>query len=773
MKRREVLQVLPLSFAAMKTLASGASRFLNPAAFPNPGVPEAKRTLVTQVRLHHGTPTLFINGQPAFAGISWVSAPEKDRWDFAEQAKRNAAAGIHIYAFDVGKGREWIGSGTDPSHPFDFSTVEARFGRILEADPRALFHLRISLECGHNDWWEQAYPEECEITSEGKRNGQSFASRVWRDQAKEFLRAYADEFERLGVADHIFAFQVGAGHTGEWVKGESSMYAPCADYSEPMRRYFRAWLRLKYQDNVSALEEAWADPKVTLANAEVPSAEAQLEAKRYTFREPRKEQNVIDYYECLAELCADRLIDFCRAIKEATGNMKLAGAFYGYLMELAWNGGFFRERPDSDYSTYQRSGHLGLAKVLRSPYVDFLVSPYSYGFRGIGGDGPSMLPTASVGLHGKLCLIEDDTRTHVDREDTHYGRASTLSESVAILRRNFAQVAGRGQGIWWASWKVDTMREPEFLPLLKAFERLGTFALALDRTAWSEIGLFIDDESFFYESDRNYLDVPLVFQQRLWGMSRLGAPHDVYLLQDLIEGKCPHHKLRIFLNCFRLDEARRAALKEALWSNKGVALWIYAPGLIKDDLSCENMQDLTGFRFGMGEQPWGPLVHITHFGHPITQGLTQDLFWGTNSKLSPLFHVDDPEAEVLGQVVYSQGDCKPGFAVKVFPGWTSIYSAAPNLPASVLRGIARFAGVHIYSEAGDVLYASRQLLGVHTVSGGRRLFRLRGSVDIVYDLFETKPVARNTALFEADLPPASTSLFFTGEAEIIADLKKI
>jgi hypothetical protein len=51
-----------------------------------------------------------------------------------------------------------------------------------------------------------------------------------------------------------------------------------------------------------------------------------------------------------------------------------------------------------------------------------LVSPYSYGYRGLGGDGPSMLPSESVRLHGKLCLVEDDTRTHVDLEDVHHGR---------------------------------------------------------------------------------------------------------------------------------------------------------------------------------------------------------------------------------------------------------------------------------------------------------------------------------------------------------------
>jgi len=253
-------------------------------------------------------------------------------------------------------------------------------------------------------------------------------------------------------------------------------------------------------------------------------------------------------------------------------------------------------------------------------------------------------------------------------------------------------------------------------------------------------------------------------------LPRLGAPFDVYLLQDLLEGNLPPYKLCIFLNVFRLDVKRRAALKRAIRRDKRMSLWIYAPGLIKDGLSLEHMTDLTGFRFGIGEQPWGPLVHITDFGHPITRDLNQDLFWGTNSKLAPLFHVDDPEAQVLGQVVYSQGNCKPGFAVKTFPEWTSVYSAAPNLPASVLRGIARFAGVHIYSDAGDVLYASRQLLGVHTAGGGNRTFKLPRRVEVVFDLFENKAVAKNAAEFEANLSRASTSLFYTGDSKTLTTL---
>jgi hypothetical protein len=193
-------------------------------------------------------------------------------------------------------------------------------------------------------------------------------------------------------------------------------------------------------------------------------------------------------------------------------------------------------------------------------------------------------------------------------------------------------------------------------------------------------------------------------------------------------------------------------------------LWIYAPGFIKDRPGLENMEELTGIRFGLGEQPWGPLVHITDFEHAITRGLGQDVAWGTNNKLAPLFHVDDPEARVLGEVVYSQGNCRPGFAVKEFPVWKSAYSAAPNLPASVLRNIARWAGVHIYSDAGDVLTADRSLVGIHTLSGGKRVIRLPRCAPEVVDVFTGEILARDAAEIDVVLKPRSTALFSIGPA---------
>jgi hypothetical protein len=303
--------------------------------------------------------------------------------------------------------------------------------------------------------------------------------------------------------------------------------------------------------------------------------------------------------------------------------------------------------------------------------------------------------------------------------------------------------------------------------MLRRFREIGEFALRTDRTPSAEIAVLLDDESFFYETVKSDLDFPLIFKQRLTGLPRLGAPYDLYMLDDFIEGRLRPYKLYIFLNAIRLDETRRSALKKELRRGGRVAVWIYAPGYIDEVPSLENMQDLTGFRFGKNDHPWPSHLSITEFSHPATADLSQDLFWGSDGRLGPQFYVDDPDARTLGQAVFAQGTCKPGYTVKEFPDWTSIYIAVPNIPSSVLRGIARYAGVHLYGDKGDVLYATRDLLGVHTVAGGKRTFLLPREVEIVYDLFGKAMIAQDVDSFEVDLKPATTAIFYTGTRAIL------
>ena len=122
MQRRAVLKMIPLSIAGMTELAAMGQGGPSGAA----GL-EAK-PLVAQVKEYHGTPTLFLDGEPVFAGMCWVTTPSTEGWRDAENAPAVAKAGIHIYSFDAGKGFESVEPKAGRSDPFDFSTVEARYG---------------------------------------------------------------------------------------------------------------------------------------------------------------------------------------------------------------------------------------------------------------------------------------------------------------------------------------------------------------------------------------------------------------------------------------------------------------------------------------------------------------------------------------------------------------------------------------------------------------------------------------------------------------------
>jgi hypothetical protein len=56
---------------------------------------------------------------------------------------------------------EWCGPGPGREAHWDFSTLACRFGRILDANPDALFHLRIHLRMPER--WQRLYTAACEV----------------------------------------------------------------------------------------------------------------------------------------------------------------------------------------------------------------------------------------------------------------------------------------------------------------------------------------------------------------------------------------------------------------------------------------------------------------------------------------------------------------------------------------------------------------------------------------------------------------------------------
>ena len=581
---------------------------------------------------HHGAPTLFIDGRPVFGAVHWCPTPppaEEGEW-FAEPFVRQFAdAGVHLLHFDMGSraGGEWDAPDEDGRtlHP---ERVLPKLRRLLDLDPEAYFILRVSIEM-RVEWWQRQYPEELELWGDGTREAESYASAVWRAQATDFFRALIETIRSHPEGERVIGYQPAAGQSGEWAK-ESSMENRATDYSEPMRRYFRAWLARRYENDLNALREAWRDGRAMFNTAEVPAPEEQEDADLYHFRDPARGRKVIDFFECLADLTAEDIVHFCRTIKEATDGEALAGVFYGYIMEMTWSNGFFHQRQDMEHPAYQRSGHLALSKVLASPHVDYLASPYSYGFRGIGGDGPFMSLTESVRLHGKLWFNEEDTRTHKFLPNSAYGMVNTPEESVSILTRNFSIALEHASAAWWADWAAPgrgPYDDPAILEALRTFVRIGTKSLSCpDRSASADLAIIVDEQSFLYERLIRTLDWPLIYRQRHWGLSRIGAPHDLYLIDDLNRLPKPY-RCYLFLNAFCLSDAEREAIRRYVCRDKALVVWMYMNGAIRPDprsgvgLSPGNMTDIIGMQIRWDMTEWSLNMLVTGYDHPITGDL--------------------------------------------------------------------------------------------------------------------------------------------------------
>ena len=100
---------------------------------------------------------------------------------------------------------------------------------------------------------------------------------------------------------------------------------------------------------------------------------------------------------------------------------KIVGAFYGYLWCNFPN------------LSVVHSGHLGFAKVLRSPDVDFIASPYTYDNKQIGGPNNSQTLPESVALHGKLYFNEVDTETHLFKRQWRWGDSLRNPENIDVV----------------------------------------------------------------------------------------------------------------------------------------------------------------------------------------------------------------------------------------------------------------------------------------------------------------------------------------------------
>ena len=400
-----------------------------------------RKTQKYSVRTINGTPQVFEgNNQLPMMGYMY----EKDN---REQVKAFGKIGLHLYWLEA-RQMGWVGNGE-----YDYKLIDTMMADLFADDPEARvipwFYVDLAsiLVGPEDDWWQQKHPDELCHDIDGKvfeRNGHktvSFASDVWRRESSAAMAKLVRHLENSPFADRIVGYQPCAGGSYEWMYhgGQNSVFL---DYSKPTQRRFRIWLKQRYGTD-AALQSAWGEPKASLASAMIPTPEMRLRTENGSLRNPKTEKSVIDFTEFMANLTTDTIDYFCRTIKRETKQTKIAGVFYGYVMEQFYGG----------YAT-QHTAHFDLTGILRKDSVDYLMSPTSYWNRQAGGTGGYMSAIASTRLHNKVWFDQADNGTFLSNPAFTTIRDSTEQQSIGVQRREVAMYMAAGSPVYWYSFGI-------------------------------------------------------------------------------------------------------------------------------------------------------------------------------------------------------------------------------------------------------------------------------------------------------------------------------
>ena len=648
----------------------------------------------------------------------------------------------------------------------------------------------------------------------------SLCSDKWREAACDALKDTYKALIKKSYADKIIGFFFCAGGTSEWyyptpltftekteyrdtggfdhgcgydydsVLGKSN---DCyADTSPTFMREFSRYLKAKYGTEAE-LRRAWQDPTADISCPKVPGIDARYyvdgvdhditNSGPVAYGSPRKappangtnighfldiekHRDVFDFYRALHIGTAKTITELGKAIKEVSEGTMLTGAFYG---------------AEGSTRVFDYSNVGGVYEILKSPYIDMLSSPETYENRQPGAFAGTRQTTDSFALNGKIVFSEDDERTHLDGD---LFRASheyfTVADTVNVLKRTFGRDIAENTYGWWfeQQWNGGgRFMDKDIYSTFAKQQKIADEAYSKpDRRRVSEIAFIYDEESYHViSSECTNVAVELF---RSYEIDRIGAPSDRYFHNDMENPYMPDYKLYIFVNTLYLTDKEREAILRKLRKNNATALFLYGAGVINPDrkniFSAENMSELIGMDMKLdGALYSGKFKYRKAYGDftayldpYAVHGELYRKMWANNSAimtreknsrnvLYPGLWCTDASAE---EIAYNCESENPAISLKKQDGFTSIYCASRYISAEVVKGIARYAGCHIYSDTDDVLYVGRNYITLHASSTGKKAIHLPAPAS-AYEVYEGKYYSKSSTEIVADFKFGETKMF--------------
>lgn len=698
------------------------------------------------VKPRNGVPTLFINDKPHSGMALALYAARKDFFqDFTK-------AGVDLFsiaATPTFSSSCFYLSGPSLKGPgeYDFSQLDERMGMILDANPNA--HVFPRLNVGAPPWWLDQHPDD--VCMQEMPNGKleraiefgnpvpSWASEPYRALVREGLEKLITHVEQSRYAENIIGYHLASGTTEEWMFWGSND-REWTDYSPANKGGFQRWIKQKYKTE-AALREAWRHPRVTFEMVEMQSPANRNSAEFGNVRNVLSETPTLDFMEYQSDLTAETICLFAKYVKELTNRTKTVGVFYGYVLQLC---GEFRQ---------QNGGHLALNTILNSPDVDFMCSPGSYAYRQQGGEGIAhfMSLHGSVKLHGKLWFDENDYQTSLSGVKLgEAGKPATLAGDKIQQDKVLAHTISHGAAQWWFDVCGNRYNDPTLMGRISELNRIAEKAAMLDRSPVDEVAFVVDPKGALkLKVGEQIGSLGQVWQ--VGQLRKMGAPVGDYIIDDL-DRLMKHKVIYISMLLEPTDQQRKAI--EALKSSGRVIIFTHAPGLFRNRVMDDtSMEELTGIRLRLQSKPVHAETTLVA-GHPFTMGAVGEKC-GTDRLLYPGVLPEDDRAVVLGR----NGDGKPSVVVKDCGGWTSVFVTSPALPHRFLHAIVKAAGVHVYVDTPDQVWACRDVVSLCVHQAGERMIRLPRKAT-VEDADTGEILGKGVDQFAAIFSENQTRIFF-------------